>query len=312
MDQAGIENDGAIALVGYVAACGATPRDLRPERLFLVIVTFETPFRRRGDIVEPQAPARFVFERAIGGNPKIEIDRRLVGMEAGPGTLGAVFEGPHLGQIVAGKDIRQTRLEFAREGEQERAVKTLVQIGAEIAAMLLAVEPDGGFEAKAAQLRQTRGAQEIVDDHCRRCGASVLVLNLPATKRRIKCRFLPIRFGGQIVEAIEAAGKTCLLRVRQRVTPGIISARVPAFQFGMYLAVRGNLLLEGGRQGASRQQIIILLDVMRELGPRGESESLVLGGIGRYIPGGAAQQDERGMEFGGRFGQAPLTFERGR
>ena len=56
---------------------------------------------------------------------------------------------------------------------------------------------------------------------------------------------------------------------------------------------------------------------MRELSPRGELESLLLGRIdngaggARVAPEGGAQQNERGTEFRDRFLQPPLAFERG-
>ena len=88
---------------------------------------------------------------------------------------------------------------------------------------------------------------------------------------------------------------------------------VRRLQLGHHVPVRRDFWRESGRQGTLRQKIFILLDIVRELGRRGEAEGIVLRRIGQAIPRrGAPQQAEGGAEFHHRLLKPPLAFEGGR
>ena len=90
-------------------------------------------------------------------------------MFARPPACLAVAERPHLRETVPLHDAAQPLLELARERDQRRMVETLVQIGPEIGAVLLAVEPDRRLHAEALQGGEGGCAKQIVDDDNRGC-----------------------------------------------------------------------------------------------------------------------------------------------
>ena len=149
--------------------------------------------------------------------------------------------------------------------------------GAEYSNVLsFAVEPDGGFEAEAAQFGQRRRAQQIIEDNDGRRGGGIVGHNAPVIMRRIEHLGFRVRFRRQIVEAVEALGKARLLMRRKGMAVGCILVAVRRFELGQHLAVGVDFAREGGRQGVALEKILILLDIVRELGARGETESLVL------------------------------------
>ena len=204
-------------------------------------------------------------------------------------------------------------LKLAGESDEHRMVEALVHIGAEIAAVLLAVEPDRGLHAEALQGGQRRRAEQIVDHDDRGRGPPVAPLDcarveagvergrdglLTAGGRSPGCRKRPINFCSAAVSGRGALGRPSSPKpASTRRRPSRASANAG-----------------GSRPCSSRWSICarsnssLALDAVPKGLLLGRVEHGRAGGRVRPPPGGAAVERKPGTVRGDGLLQPPLPL----
>ena len=196
-------------------------------------------------------------------------------MFARPPARSAVTECPHLRETVPLHDAAQPLPELARERDQHRMVEPLVQIGPEIGAVLLAVEPDRRLHAKALKGGEGGCAEQIVDDDHRwrrRMVAPLDCAHVEARVERGRDGLLRRAINHPVVDGADEL----TLRRRERARRTRLALVAEA---GKHLAEALAHFGKRRRDPALLQQVADLRQVEFELGSRCGAESLLLGGI---------------------------------
>ena len=107
VEEIGIEDGRAVLAVRNGDGLGSAlfEKLLNFVVVLVVIVFGKVPVVRRFFVPHDETSVVYVAVRFVGGNPKIDIDRRCIGMHVESSQCTIVLEGPGLNQLMLLKDV---------------------------------------------------------------------------------------------------------------------------------------------------------------------------------------------------------------
>ena len=146
MEQRRVEDDGPVRPVRHGDV--GVPRRLEeppPHEVGVCVVLLEGPVRRRLRREDDEAAGFRVEVGRVVGEPNVDVDGRLVGVQVDPRVFRIVLVRPHVPEGMSAEDPGQGVVQILRQVEQNPIVQAVVDVRADVPSELqrqLGLVPD--------------------------------------------------------------------------------------------------------------------------------------------------------------------------